>query len=247
MEIIPAIDIRDGHCVRLHQGRYDRETVFDEDPLTAAQRWVDAGATRLHVVDLDGARGGDPVNLAHVARIATLGPPVQCGGGIRDAATAARVLDAGVERVILGTAAVEDTELVGELCRDHPGAVVVSLDARGGLVATDGWTRTSTLSAIELAGSLEAAGTPRLVYTDISRDGTMTEPNVDALRSLIRAVGVPVIASGGVAAVEHIAPLAAAGAEAAIIGRALYDGSLTLESAMEAARDTTRAGAGGAA
>ena len=235
MQIIPAIDIRDGHCVRLHQGRYDRETVFDQDPVDAAQRWADAGATRLHVIDLDGARSGDPVNLPHVARIARLGPPVQCGGGIRDAASAARLLDAGVDRVILGTAAVEDTALVERLCRDHPGAIVISLDARDGRIATDGWTRTSPVRAIDLAAHLEGAGVPRFVYTDISRDGTMTEPNVGALRTLIASTGVPVIASGGVATVAHIAPLAAAGAEAAIIGRALYDGSLTLADAMQAA------------
>jgi len=239
MDIIPAIDIRDGHCVRLHQGRYDRETVFDPDPVDAAQRWVDAGATRLHVVDLDGARTGDPVNLPHVARIVRLGPPVQCGGGIRDAATAARLLDAGVDRVILGTAPVENTRLVERLCRDHPGAIVVSLDARDGLIATDGWTRTSVVRAIDLAAQLEGVGVTRFVYTDISRDGTMTEPNVHALRSLIAATRVPIIASGGVATVDHVGPLAAAGAEAAIIGRALYDGGLTLRDAMDAAAGAT--------
>ena len=239
MEIIPAIDIRGGRCVRLHQGRYDRETVFDRDPVDAARRWIDAGATRLHVVDLDGARSGDPVNLPHVARIARLGAPVQCGGGVRDAARARRLLDTGVDRVILGTAAVHDTVLVEALCRDHPGAIVVSLDARDGFVATDGWTKTSRVRAADLAAALEALGVPRFVYTDISRDGAMTEPNVGALRALVDAVGVPVIASGGVAAREHIAPLAAAGAEAAIIGRALYEGALsgglTLAAAMAAA------------
>ena len=245
MQIIPAIDIRDGRCVRLHQGRYDRETVFDDDPLAAAQRWVDAGATRLHVVDLDGARTGDPVNLPHVARIARLGPPVQCGGGIRDAATAARLLDAGVDRVILGTAAVHDALLVETLCRDHGDAIVVSLDARDGLVATDGWTRTSRLRAVDLAAQLEGAGVSRFVYTDISRDGTMTGPNLNALRALIHATRAPVIASGGVAAVEHITPLAGAGAEAVIIGRALYDGRLTLSAALAAARIAPGARSGG--
>ncbi len=245
MEIIPAIDIRGGRCVRLFQGRYDRETVFGSDPVDAARRWIDAGATRLHVVDLDGARSGDPVNLSHVARIARLGPPVQCGGGVRDAARAGQLLDAGVDRVILGTAAVHDAALVESLCRDHPGAIVVSLDARDGYVATDGWTRTSGVRAADLAASLEELGVPRFVYTDISRDGAMTEPNTAALRSLVEAVGVPVIASGGVAAHEHVARLAATGAEAAIIGRALYDGALTLADAMAAAASATAApGAG---
>ncbi len=248
MEIIPAIDIRGGRCVRLHQGRYDRETVFDRDPVDAAQRWIDAGATRLHVVDLDGARSGDPVNLPHVARIARLGAPVQCGGGVRDAARARRLLDTGVDRIILGTAAVHDTALVEALCRDHPGAIVVSLDARDGFIATDGWTKTSCVRAADLAAALEALGVPRFVHTDISRDGAMTEPNVAALRALIDAVGVPVIASGGVAAREHIAPLAAAGAEAAIIGRALYEGArsggLTLAAAMAAAAAAPAATAG---
>ena len=243
MQIIPAIDIRGGRCVRLHQGRYDRETIFDADPVDAAQRWVDAGATRLHVVDLDGARDGDPVNLPHVRRIARLGPPVQCGGGIRDAERAARLLDAGVDRVILGTAAVQSTAFVEQLCQAHPGAVVVSLDARDGRLATDGWTQTTALLAIDLARQLEALGVARFVYTDISRDGTMTEPNVAALRELIDALSLPVIASGGVATVDHIAPLASAGAEAAIIGRALYDGGLTLQAAMDAARAVGTGGA----
>jgi phosphoribosylformimino-5-aminoimidazole carboxamide ribotide isomerase len=243
VEIIPAIDIRGGRCVRLFQGRYDRETVFDSDPVDAARRWIDAGATRLHVVDLDGARSGDPVNLPHVARIAGLGPPVQCGGGVRDAARAGRLLDAGVDRVILGTAAVHDAALVEALCRDHPGAIVASLDARDGFVATDGWTRTSRVRAAELATALQELGVPRFVYTDISRDGAMTEPNTAALGALVEVVGVPVIASGGVAAPEHVAGLAVAGAEAAIIGRALYAGALTLSGAMAAAASAT-AGAG---
>ena len=169
---------------------------------------------------------------------------MQCGGGVRDAARARRLLDTGVDRVILGTAAVHDTALVEALCRDHPGAIVVSLDARDGFVATDGWTKTSRVRAADLAATLEALGVPRFVYTDISRDGAMTEPNVAALRALIDAVGVPVIASGGVAAREHIAPLAAAGAEAAIIGRALYDGGLTLAAAMAAAAAAPAATAG---
>ena len=236
MEIIPAIDIRDGHAVRLHQGRFDAETMFDADPLDAARRWVEAGATRLHVVDLDGARTGRPANLEHVAAIAGLGPAVQCGGGIRDAASALRVLAAGVDRVILGTAAVADLAFVESVCRDHAAAVVVSLDARDGRVATDGWTRTSAVRAIDLAATLEGAGVRRFVYTDIARDGTMTAPNLAALGALIASVTVPVIASGGVARLEHLPPLAAAGAEAAIVGRALYDGRLDLRVAIEALR-----------
>ena len=245
MQIIPAIDIRDGRAVRLLQGDYARETVFDADPLDAARRWRDAGATRLHVVDLDGARDGEPVNLPQVARIAALGLPLQCGGGIRDAARAARLLETGVDRVILGTAAVERHDLVRELCGTYPGAIVVSLDAREGRVATDGWTQTSAVRAVDLARDLEALGVTRFVYTDISRDGTLSEPNVGALRELIEAVTVPVIASGGVAVLEHIAPLAAAGAEAVIIGRALYDGGLSLPAAIATAAALPTAPGGG--
>jgi phosphoribosylformimino-5-aminoimidazole carboxamide ribotide isomerase len=232
MEIIPAIDIRGGRCVRLRQGDYDAETVFDDDPVAAAQRWVDAGATRLHVVDLDGARDGAPANFDLVCAIARLGPPTQTGGGIRDADTVARYLDAGLTRVALGTAAVRDVDLVSRLARDHADAVIVSLDARDGRVATDGWTETSELDAIDLARRLVDVGVRRFVYTDIDRDGMLDEPNYAAVQRLIEAVDVPVIAAGGVAANSHVGPLVATGAEGVIIGRALYDGRVDLAAAI---------------
>lgn len=232
MEIIPAIDIRGGRCVRLRQGDYDAETVFDDDPVAAAQRWVDAGATRLHVVDLDGARHGAPANFELVCAIARLGPPTQTGGGIRDAEAVARYLEAGLMRVALGTAAVRDVDLVARLARDHGDAVIVSLDARDGRVATDGWTETSDLDAIDLARRLVDVGVRRFVYTDINRDGMLDEPNYEAVQRLIEAVDVPVIAAGGVAANSHIRPLVETGAEGVIIGRALYDGRVDLAAAI---------------
>jgi phosphoribosylformimino-5-aminoimidazole carboxamide ribotide isomerase len=235
MQIIPAIDIRGGRCVRLRQGDYDAETVFDDDPVAAAQRWVDAGAQRLHVVDLDGARDGAPANFDLVTAIAKLGLPTQTGGGIRDADTVRRYLDAGLDRVVLGTAAVRDANLIESLVADCGEALIVSLDARDGLIATDGWTETSDLQASDLAARLVAVGVRRFVYTDINRDGMLDEPNYAAVQRLVREVGVPVIAAGGVADKSHIAPLAATGAEAVIVGRALYDGRLDLREALQEA------------
>ncbi len=232
MQVIPAIDIRGGRVVRLRQGDYGTETVFDVDPVAAARRWLAAGAERLHVVDLDGARGGTPANFAAVTEIAALGTSTQVGGGIRSAETAARYLDAGLDRIVLGTAAVRDIALVKVLCRDHGEAIVLSIDARAGLVATDGWTKTSTIPAEELAGMLVDSGARRFVYTDIARDGTLTEPNYDALRRFVAAVDRPVIASGGVATVEQIPLLALTDVEGVIVGRALYDGRIDLMAAM---------------
>ena len=238
MEIIPAIDIRDGRCVRLRQGDYSAETVFDDDPLAVAQRWLDAGASRLHVVDLDGARDGVPTNFEIIAAIADLDVPVQTGGGIRTAETVSRYRNAGVSRVILGTAAVAEPSFVEQICRDHGSAVVISLDARDGLLAIDGWTRTSTVDVVEFGMKLVEAGVQRFVFTDIARDGMLTEPNYDAVRRIVESVGVPVIASGGMANVNQIAPIAATGAEAVIIGRALYDGRINIAAAIDMAQGT---------
>ena len=239
IEILPAVDIRGGRAVRLRQGDYNAETVFDADPVAAARRWVDAGATRLHVVDLDGARDGArdgvPANFALTAAIARLGPPVQTGGGIRDAATVRRCLDAGIARVVLGTAAVHDLALLEQLCEAYGETIVVSLDARDGKVATDGWTATTDVDAIALAQRLADVGVSRFVYTDISRDGMLTEPNYAALERLVQSVDAAVIASGGVADVAQIPRVAATGAEALIIGRALYDGRVDLVEALRVA------------
>jgi len=238
MEIIPAIDIRGGRCVRLRQGDYNAETVFDDDPLAVARRWLDAGASRLHVVDLDGARDGEPTNFDLIVAIAQLNIPVQTGGGIRTAETVVRYRDAGLSRLILGTAAVRDPSFVEQLCREHGSAVVVSLDARGNHLATDGWTRTSTVDIGDFAIKLADVGVQRFVYTDISRDGMLTEPNYASVRRLVEMLHVPVIASGGMAGVNQIAPIAETGVEAVIIGRALYDGRIDIAEAIHASRGT---------
>jgi phosphoribosylformimino-5-aminoimidazole carboxamide ribotide isomerase len=233
-EVIPSIDIRGGRCVRLYQGDYARETVYDADPVAVARRWAGLGAPRLHVVDLDAARTGEPVNAALVTAIArAVAVPVQAGGGIRDEATARRYLEAGVRRVVLGTAAVRDPALVERLAAADPEAVVVALDARDGVVRTDGWTVSGGVRAEELARWMMAAGVRRFLYTDIARDATLTEPNYEALGALVRATGAAVIASGGVARVAQLRRLAAAGAEGAIIGRALYTGDVDLTEALK--------------
>ena len=237
MEVIPAIDLRGGNVVRLYQGDYERETVFSDDPLAIAERWQAEGGQRLHIVDLDGAHTGNPANLAAIAAIAgRLSIPVQVGGGIRTADTAATLFDAGAARIVIGTAAVSNPELVEDLCRRFGSErVIVALDARAGLVAIRGWTETSAITATELAGQMARLGVERLLYTDISRDGTLEEPNYDATAALVRTSGLQVLSAGGVGAAEHVARLVATGAEAAIIGRALYTGDVTIAAARAAA------------
>lgn len=237
MEIIPAIDLRGGNCVRLYQGDYAQETVFSANPLAVAERWQAEGAQRLHIVDLDGAHSGNPANLAAITAITRrLHIPVQVGGGIRSVDTAAALLDAGAARIVVGTAAVANPDLVAGLCQRFGGErVVVALDARDGLVAIRGWTETSAITATELARRMANLGVLRLLYTDISRDGTLEEPNYDATAALVRDSGLRVLAAGGVGAATHIAQLARTGAEAAIIGRALYTGDITLAAALAAA------------
>jgi phosphoribosylformimino-5-aminoimidazole carboxamide ribotide isomerase len=236
LEVIPAIDIRGGRCVRLTQGDYARETVYDADPVAVAQRWVEQGARRLHIVDLDGAREGRPVNHALIAAIArAVTPvPVQCGGGVRDAADALRLQEAGIDRVVIGTAAIEDRALVELLVQRLGDAFAVSIDARDGVAMVRGWQRSGGVAAVELAAELAALGVPRFVYTDIARDGMLEGPNVAGLRAFIAAAGRPVIASGGIAALDHLRAAAAAGAEAAIVGKALYTGALALADALAA-------------
>ncbi len=186
MEVIPVVDIRGGRCVRLVQGDYDRETVFADDPAEAARRWRDAGAKRLHVVDLDGAREGRAVNAASVERIvAAVGVPVQLGGGLRDLETVGGYLEAGVERVVLGTAAVKDQALLADSLTRFPGRIVVGVDARDGIVVTEGWRDASGITASDLVRQLVGMGVPRAIYTDTLRDGTLTEPNFDAQETLL--------------------------------------------------------------
>lgn len=233
MELIPAIDIRGGRCVRLVQGDYARETVYDADPLAVARRWVEGGATRLHVVDLDGAREGAPRNRAVIERIAAGVPvPVQIGGGIRTAADARCYRNAGLARVILGTSAVEDRGLVADLVTALGEALVVGIDARDGVVRTRGWIESAGISAIDLAAQLKKLGVGRFVYTDIGVDGMLQGPNLPALRQFIAVAGCPVIASGGVSRVADLPAIAATGAEAVIAGKALYSGDLRLEEAL---------------
>ena len=237
MLLIPAIDLKDGRCVRLRQGRMEDETVFSHDPLEVAQRWVDAGARRLHLVDLNGAFEGKPVNASAIRRIAGAFPdlPIQVGGGIRDEDTVQAYLDAGVSYVIIGTKAVSAPHFVNDLCLEFPGHIIVGLDARDGKVAIDGWSKLSNHDVVEVAQRVERDGVAAIVYTDIGRDGMMTGANVAATASLARAITIPVIASGGVSSLEDIRALCAVADEGimgAIIGRALYEGTLDLVEAQ---------------
>ena len=237
MEVIPAIDIRDGRCVRLEQGDYARETIFDADPLSVAHRWASEGAQRIHVVDLDGAREGRPVNLALVRRIAeSVDCHVQTGGGIRDMETLRSTLDAGVSRVVLGTAAVKDPELLREAVAVAGDRLVVSVDARDGFVSIEGWTEATSVDARALIERLANAGVNRIVYTDIMRDGVRRGPNFEMYERLTADTSIAVIAAGGITTTEDIHHLAACGVEAAIIGRALYEGTILLREAVAAAR-----------
>ena len=236
MEVIPAIDIRGGRCVRLFQGDYDRETVFSDSPIDMAAHWVERGAERLHVVDLDGARDGVAPNIEIVAQIAASSPaPVQYGGGVRDVESALRAVEMGVDRVVVGTAAVEDPGLVEVLLRElGSAALIVSVDARDGRVALDGWTRGSGVDAMDFARKLESEGVERVVYTDISRDGTLTEPNFAGVEEIVAATGMKVLVAGGVSSVEHVSRLAAILVEGAIVGSAVYTGDIDLGEAMAA-------------
>ncbi|MBI2955417.1 MAG: 1-(5-phosphoribosyl)-5-[(5-phosphoribosylamino)methylideneamino]imidazole-4-carboxamide isomerase [Chloroflexi bacterium] len=237
MYVIPAIDIKDGKCVRLFQGDYDQVTVYSADPVGVALEWQKQAAVMLHVVDLDGAAVGTVSNLTVVQRICeNVRIPIELGGGMRDLRAIEEVLVLGVERVILGTVAVENPRLVEDACRRWGERVVVGIDARDGLVATRGWKETSQVQALDLARQMLKLGARRFIYTDISRDGTLTEPNYGAIRDFVDAVAVPVVASGGVASVEHIARLRATGAEAVIVGKALYTGGVDLGRANDLAR-----------
>ena len=235
MLIIPAIDLKDGACVRLRQGLMEDSTVFSDDPVAMAARWVLAGARRLHLVDLNGAFAGEPVNAAPVEEILKQTKvPAQLGGGIRDMATIEGWLDKGLARVILGTVAVENPDLVREAARAFPGHVAVGIDARNGKVATKGWAEETDVMVTDLAKSFEDAGVAAIIYTDINRDGAMQGPNVEATADLANAVSIPVIASGGVSSLDDLRNLKSCGAplNGAISGRALYDGAIDLAEAL---------------
>jgi phosphoribosylformimino-5-aminoimidazole carboxamide ribotide isomerase len=223
--------------VRLYQGDYAQETVFSENPLEVALHWQALGAPRIHIVDLDGAASGDVVNWEVIESIATaVLVPVQLGGGIRRLATIERVLKLGIERVILGTIAVEDPELVKEACRRFQEFIVVSIDARDGRVATHGWRKGSQLKAVTLAREMARSGVRRFIYTDISRDGTLVGPNFAAISELIEAIHKPVVAAGGISDLSHLKLLKKIGADGAIIGKALYVGDIDLKQALEEAQ-----------
>ena len=244
MEILPAIDLRGGRCVRLTQGDYGRETVFDDDPAAVARRWVDQGARRLHVVDLDGARDGVRGNAEAVSAIVgAVDVPVQLGGGIRHADEAGRLIDMGVDRVIFGTAAIEAPGEVQTAVKNiGPEHVIVSIDAKDGMVQTRGWLQQSDVPAIELANHMVELGVSRFIYTDTSRDGTLTHPNFAAVAELRENLRYPIVVAGGVASIEDLVELAKLGVEGAISGMAIYTGALDLRRAIETIDAMTAAG-----
>ncbi len=236
MQVWPAIDLRGGKCVRLRQGDYAQETVFGDDPAAIARHWVDRGADRLHLVDLDGAKEGRPANLASIREIlAVVDVPCELGGGIRSEESIRQLLDLGLARLVLGTSAIKDAQWFRQMCVTYAERLVLGIDARDGQVATDGWLETSGMRATDLARSFEGEPLAAIVYTDIATDGMLSGPNIAAMQEMQAAVDLPVIASGGVTTAEDVIRLAAAGLHGCIIGRALYEGELDLENALDAA------------
>lgn len=234
-EVIPAIDLRGGRCVRLLQGDYDRETAYSGDPVAVAERWAALGALRLHVVDLDGAKEGAPRNQEVMAAICqAVAIPVEVSGGIRSIGAIAAALAYGATRVQLGSVAIKDPALTRQAIARFGEAIAVAIDAKDGEVRTDGWLQGSNVRAIDLARELAAAGVARLMFTDIGRDGMLTEPNFGAYRELLAAVNCPVVASGGVSKVDHLVRLAEIGCEGAIVGKSLYEAAFTLPEALQA-------------
>ena len=241
MEVIPAIDLRGGRCVRLYQGDYAREEIFGDDPVAVALRWQSEGASRLHVVDLDGAASGSPVNVDAIRAIAaSLEISIEVGGGIRDMETATLLSEAGADRLVLGTSAVEDPDLVTKMLeRFGVDSVVVSVDAKDGWAALRGWKQPSQMRALELMERMVALGVGRLEYTDISRDGTLTEPNFEAVAEAMNHVTVPIIAAGGIASARHLERLSGLGVEGAIVGKALYTGVVSLPEVLQSLRSAS--------
>ena len=244
MIVIPAIDLKEGNCVRLEQGEMNRDTVFSDNPAEQALKWQEAGAELLHLVDLDGAFAGIPKNKAAIESIIkAIKIPAQLGGGIRDIATIEAYLSLGLSRVIIGTAAQRNPELVIEACQKFPGQIVVGIDAKNGMVAVQGWAELTDISAVDLAKKFEDCGVAAIIYTDISRDGMMGGPNLEATRALAEAISIPVIASGGVSSLKDIENLMAieqSGISGAITGKAIYTGAINLREAIA----LTKRGAG---
>ncbi|TEU04184.1 MAG: 1-(5-phosphoribosyl)-5-[(5-phosphoribosylamino)methylideneamino]imidazole-4-carboxamide isomerase [Dehalococcoidia bacterium] len=234
MEVIPAIDLKGGKCVRLYQGDYSHETVFSEEPIDIARHWQSLGARRLHIVDLDGAAKGELCHISLIEEIARAVPiPIQLGGGLRRIEAIAQALELGVACAILGTAAIEDHALIQEACNMFGNRIIVSIDARDGYVATHGWQERTEVTAIELVQQMASLGVERLIYTDIARDGTLTEPNFDAVEELVAKTSLPIIAAGGIASLEHLKKLFRIGVEGAIVGRAIYTGDIDLKQALD--------------
>jgi phosphoribosylformimino-5-aminoimidazole carboxamide ribotide isomerase len=238
MEVIPAIDLKGGKCVRLYQGDYSQETVFSEEPVSVALQWQSLEASRLHLVDLDGAARGELCHSSLISEIVkAVKIPVQVGGGIRQLETIEELLKTGVGRVVLGTIAVDNPGLVGEACHRFGEAIIVGIDARDGYVATHGWQKKTNITASELVQQMAALGVRRFIYTDILRDGTLTQPNFEAIAELIGKTSLPIIASGGVTSISHLKRLFQLGVEGVIIGRALYTGDVRLEEALAAIKE----------
>lgn len=236
MQILPAIDLRGGNCVRLRQGDYNQETVFGENPAEMARHWVELGGEFLHLVDLDGAKDGRPTNLEAIrAIVQTSGVPCELGGGIRNEETIRSLLELGLNRLVIGTLALRQPEWFREMCHKFPNRLVLGIDARNGYVATDGWLETSQTKAIDLAAQFNDLPMAAIVYTDIATDGMMKGSNVPAMKEMKEAVRVPVVASGGVTTLEDVRKLKEAGLDAAIIGRALYEGTINLPDALKIA------------
>ena len=239
MEIIPAVDIRNGRCVQLYQGDYDRETIFSEDPEEVAKKWVDLGANRLHVVDLDGARAGEPVNIEIISKmISSTLVPVQIGGGVRSLEVAERLINIGADRVMIGTVAVKQPELVEQICSViSPESVVISVDARNGYLASDGWTNTSNLTTSNLVSRLSKLGAVRFMHTDIDRDGTLTEPNFSAIKTMLASKAKKLLVAGGISTIEHLVQLSQLDVAGAILGTSIYTGRIDFHKAISVIRE----------
>ncbi len=237
MIVIPAIDIKDGKCVRLYQGDMESSKIYADNPEEAATRWEDAGARLIHLVDLDGAVAGEPRNLGSIARILeTISVPIELGGGIRSREIVEDYLQLGVSRIVLGTSACKDPDLTGQLCTDFPGQIVVGIDARGGFVAVQGWQEVTEKRAIDLAEDLQSAGVSYIIYTDIERDGALSGPNLESTAELARGIDIPVVLSGGMHShedIEKVAELEELGVGGVILGRSLYEGTIDLQKAIE--------------
>jgi phosphoribosylformimino-5-aminoimidazole carboxamide ribotide isomerase len=241
MQVIPAIDLRGGRCVRLRQGDFEQETVFGDDPTAIAERWASEGAARIHLVDLDGAKTGQPVNVEAVRQIVRqVGVPCQLGGGVRDEATIAAWLEAGLDRVVIGTRALRDPDWFGRMAEAYSGRLLLGLDARDGRVAAQGWLETSGVAALTLAKQFDGLPMAGIIYTDIARDGTLEGPNLVAIDALAQALRTPVIASGGVGELSDLEQLAGLPIVGCIVGRALYEGRFTLGEAIKRGRATPR-------